>query len=178
MVSALCSGDASWPDGVSQQDSSKTKEEIMRNKITKLTLLAGLPILLAATAGFAEWPFRLEGTIPFEFRVMDQKLPAGDYTISGSPIGNNSVIRIGNRDGSVTVNIITHGAGSARKQAGSYLVFSRYGQHYFLSEVWNASVNVGRQLTRSRAEREFALAPPALVARGGQSPEYVVLRVR
>jgi hypothetical protein len=101
-----------------------------------------------------------------------------DYTISGSPIGNNSVVRVNSKDGSVSVSIVTYGSGSARKQAGSYLVFNRYGDRYFLSEIWNASVNVGRQLARSPAEREFAPAPPALAASGRHSQELVVLRVR
>ena len=150
----------------------------MKNKTMRLTLLAGLPILLAATAGFAEWPYKLKGTIPFEFTIMDQKLHAGDYTISGSPIGNNSVIRVSNKDGSVSVSIATYGSGSAKKQAGSYLVFNRYGERYFLSEIWNASVGVGRKLARSQAEREFALGTPPLAASGSHSPELVVLRVR
>jgi hypothetical protein len=36
------------------------------------------------------------------------------------------------------------------------LVFHRYGSQYFLAQVWSAGNSEGRELPRSRAEREVA----------------------
>jgi hypothetical protein len=47
-----------------------------------------------------------------------------------------------------------------QKNAAARLVFHRYGQRYFLAEVWNGADKVGRQLMKSRdelaIERELA----------------------
>ena len=41
-------------------------------------------------------------------------------------------------------------------QTQSKLVFNRYGDHYFLSQVWTAGNSRGRQLLKSGREREMA----------------------
>jgi hypothetical protein len=38
------------------------------------------------------------------------------------------------------------------------LVFHRYADSYFLTEVWNGDGKIGRQLLRSKAEKELASA--------------------
>jgi hypothetical protein len=38
----------------------------------------------------------------------------------------------------------------------SKLVFHRYGNHYFLSQIWMAGDNVGQQLPKSHLETEIA----------------------
>jgi len=38
------------------------------------------------------------------------------------------------------------------------LVFTRYGDQYFLSEIWMAGTTVGQKLPKSRRERELEIA--------------------
>lgn len=88
--------------------------------------------------------------VPFAFSVADQSLPAGHYIVAA----HNDLIRIFNAH-IRGVYISTH---SAIRQTtdGSKLVFHRYGSSYFLSSVWVTGNNIGKELFRSRAERELS----------------------
>jgi hypothetical protein len=88
--------------------------------------------------------------VPFAFSVAGQSLPAGHYIVAG--LGDN--IRIFNSQSS-GLFVPTHGA-MRTDSDGTKLVFHRYGDTYFLSEVWVTGTTTGRQLFRSRAERELA----------------------
>ena len=79
-----------------------------------------------------------------------QSLPAGHYIVAGRAIH----IRIFNSQSS-GLFVPTHGA-MRTDSDGTKLVFHRYGDTYFLSEVWVTGTTTGRQLFRSRAERELA----------------------
>ena len=109
-------------------------------------LLMAAPLSIAQTHGDAV------ADIPFSFVVAGQTLPAGHYIFS--PAGEGS-LRI---QGAVLngVFVPTH---SARRQASDNsckLVFRHYGDSYFLSQVWTAGNDRGKQLFPSRAERELA----------------------
>ena len=41
-------------------------------------------------------------------------------------------------------------------QAESKLIFNRYGNHYFLSQIWTQGDNSGRELFKSQRESELA----------------------
>ena len=86
--------------------------------------------------------------VPFAFSAAGQKLPAGHYIVKQ----RTDMIRIlGNNNQSLFVP--THSA--LRTQVdGSKLVFHRYGDSYFLSELWVAGNQSGKELYPSKAERE------------------------
>lgn len=88
--------------------------------------------------------------VPFAFNVAGQALPAGHYIVAAM----NDDIRIFNSQTS-GFYIPTHAATRAASD-GSKLVFHRYGDTYFLSAVWVSGNTSGRELFRSRAERELA----------------------
>lgn len=88
--------------------------------------------------------------VPFAFVVGRQALPAGHYIVAA--VDDN--IRIFNSQTS-GLYVPTHGALRANSD-GSKLVFHRYGDTYFLSAVWVTGNTIGRELFRSRAERELA----------------------
>jgi len=88
--------------------------------------------------------------VPFAFSVAGQSLPAGHYIVAA--LGDN--IRISN---SQTNGLFVPTHGTMRTASdGTKLVFHRYGDSYFLSEVWVTGKTTGRELFRSRAERELA----------------------
>jgi len=110
-------------------------------------------LLLAASASICQ-SNRVEviANIPFPFFVANRALPPGRYTV----IAMGDVdIRIFN-SAHQGVLIPTHRVqGKAPEGVGS-VIFHRYGDAYFLSEVWGAANNTGRQLYPSRAEKESA----------------------
>ena len=113
-----------------------------------LVMVAAVAFVSAAAAN-AQSRGRLHANVPFEFTVGDKNLSAGDYDIttlfnSGDTIvvknGEKAAIRLSNR--------LT----SSEPQKNNKLVFHKYGERYFLAEVWQGGESTGRKLVSSKAE--------------------------
>ena len=90
--------------------------------------------------------------IPFPFVVAKQTLPAGHYIVS--PTNADGLgIHDANNHGTF---VPTHSAQRSPSDNTCKLVFHRYGDTYFLAEVWVSANSIGKVLFRSRAERELA----------------------
>jgi hypothetical protein len=108
-------------------------------------------LLAAASAAMAQTRIGdVVVDVPFAFNVAGQALPAGHYIVAA--VGDN--IRIFNSQTS-GLYAPTHGAMRTASD-GTKLVFHRYGDTYFLSAVWVTGNTTGRELFRSRAERDLA----------------------
>ena len=95
--------------------------------------------LLLTAAVFAQMTSSqqlMKVNIPFAFGVQDQSLPAGQYLVF--TVTPERSIRIVSANGkhSAIANTLPNYA----KEPSSYsrLVFHRYGNEYFLAEVWTA----------------------------------------
>jgi hypothetical protein len=110
-------------------------------------------LLLAASAAFAQTKQGdVVADIPFPFVVARQTLPAGHYIVSPANADALGIHDANNRGTFVP----TLNAQRPVNDNSCKLVFHRYGDTYFLSEVWVAGNSHGRTLFRSRAERELA----------------------
>ena len=89
--------------------------------------------------------------VPFEFSVGSKKMAAGSYQVDHV----NQVIRIGTRTDSAA-SIISAWKSKPGTSTDPLLVFSRYGDQYFLSEIWPAGVRNGMLLPKTSLERELA----------------------
>src|SRR5690348_12216549 len=96
---------------------------------------------------------RVVATVPFDFVVRNHLLPAGVYSISVDSDRNTVLIR---GEEANAMFALTHAAQSGTIGKEARLVFKRYGDRYFLSQVWPARTNQGRQLLASRMEQELA----------------------
>jgi hypothetical protein len=92
--------------------------------------------------------------IPFSFSVQDRSLPAGEYNIF--TVLPERAIRITSTDGrySAIVNTLPNYASSPSEN--SRLIFHRYGDEYFLAEVWTAGQDVGRNPMLSKPAMDLA----------------------
>jgi hypothetical protein len=121
-------------------------------------LLKGLAMLMAvmamamvtAVASANGQAIASRANIPFDFAVGNHNLPAGDYTVRS--IRNSSdVLRIATYGTAKNATMqVTFPERDQDKR--SMLVFHRYGQRYFLAEVWSA-YGTGVHLTVSKEER-------------------------
>ena len=116
----------------------------------KLLALVGLSLLLAASANAQSM---LKVTVPFEFIVDGQTLPAGDYMIGGL---SAPTLAIQSADRNVNVMSLPHACESLNISETSKLVFHQYGGQYFLSQIWTESNNRGREYSKSAREKELA----------------------
>jgi hypothetical protein len=90
--------------------------------------------------------------IPFAFTVANHTLPPGRYTVGRM---GETTLRIFDSHDQGTVVLTTRVEGKALENTGK-MVFHRYGDAYFLSEVWVPASATGRRVFRSRSEEELA----------------------
>ena len=100
--------------------------------------------------------------IPFAFSVENHSLPEGEYTIF--TVTPERSIRIVSSDGkhSAIVNTLPNYANSPSEN--SRLVFHRYGDEYFLTQVWTTGQDVARNPLSTKRAMEIASSgkPPNL----------------
>ena len=101
----------------------------------------------------------LKVTVPFEFTVGDTTLPAGEYDIQAKGPWGGNVLSISNRKANASAFVISASYVDAKNSKRSELVFTRYGQQYFLSEVWGAN-DLGRRMPISSRRVELAKGQP------------------
>jgi hypothetical protein len=123
----------------------------------KSMLVAGLfqfvvALVLAAPAVAQQSHYTIQ--VPFPFHVDARVLPAGEYSVG---IAARGAVQIHGMDHNANA---TFGAprvnGSSHGLQDEGLVFHRYGQQYFLSQVWFGGGDQGYALAVSRTEREYA----------------------
>jgi hypothetical protein len=130
----------------------------MKNVVAKMGLVAVMTIIAASVSANAQsLNYRLTANIPFDFSVAGQKLPAGKYWINrAQPSNGDTVIQIRSTDGRSNIARLTIPVFGFDPVKTSSLVFNRYGDEYFLSVIWVKGGVTGRELPKSRAEREVA----------------------
>jgi hypothetical protein len=126
-------------------------------KTSKLLGLLVLVLLSLITIPLFAQSMNVSGTlrikIPVQFTVNTQTLPAGEYIVAR--VFDNS-IQLKNIDGGNAVVALTSTLGGGIQIQGPKLVFNRYGNRYFLTEVWLGKADTGRQLFASAEEIELA----------------------
>jgi hypothetical protein len=143
----------------------------MKKKVTTIMAAVGLFLTLAMASAIAQSPTGAQVTIPFDFSAGKATLKAGTYIVKR---GSGNSLQIRNADGTQTVLVnapLT--IGSRDYKAGERLVFNRYGDQYFLSQVW-MTVDQGRQLMPTKAETAAARE----LARRSVTPQRVEVAVR
>ena len=80
--------------------------------------------------------------VPIAFRVGDQSLPPGQYHIF--TVTPERSIRITHAKGKPAAIVLTMPQYASAPSENDRLVFRRYADKYFLTEVWTAGQNVAR----------------------------------
>jgi hypothetical protein len=126
----------------------------MRNELLKGFAMLVLVVALAAATAAATTPAqtanRIVANVPFEFSVGYKTMPAGEYQIRIVNSANDALL-IQSADSKSSALRLSE-ATSRKKNKDVKLVFHRYGERYFLAEVWNGT-DTGRQLLRSQEEK-------------------------
>ena len=100
--------------------------------------------------------YRIRVSIPFDFSISGKKLPAGSYSIGRlNQNSDNTVLSILDGSGHTKETRFSIPVQSLDAKNQATLVFHRYGDEYFLYQVWDAGETTGRQFPKSSAEREI-----------------------
>jgi hypothetical protein len=125
-------------------------------KTRALVMAAVMALTAMATTRVAQAQEGVAVNIPFDFVAGNTQLPAGEYTVKVSA-PTHSLILISRKDATKSAFINTNPAVSNVPQTESKLIFNRYGDRYFLAQVWQEGNAQGRQLVKSSREKEVAL---------------------
>ena len=118
----------------------------------QLFVLLGLGLLVGMSA-YAQ-TVNLKADVPFNFIISGATLPAGEYTMQELETG--SVIAVRGPNPKASLFVLSHRCSSTDAAKQSKLVFHRYGDRYFLAQLWVAGSDSGRQLPKSPREMEVA----------------------
>jgi hypothetical protein len=130
------------------------KGEVMKKNFFRAALTCGLLTVLAAATAYAQEPgTEVRARIPFDFSVRGKILPAGDYEIRRITDEPGSLIISSVNDRHERVAFETEPVEAPRIARRAEIVFQRYGDSYFLSEVFSGGLQTGRELFPSRQER-------------------------
>ena len=125
----------------------------MKKRTFVTATLSVLSLIVAAQAVQADEPMLVN--IPFAFVAGNETLPAGEYRVQKLD-GNSTVVLIRCSDAKASAMVLSNAAQAKETQTQSKLVFKRYDNRYFLSQVWKAGSIRGRELLKSQAEKEIA----------------------
>ncbi len=123
----------------------------MKQNWTRVLVL--IVVALGVVAAQAQSNAMLKGTVPFAFTIGDQNLPAGTYTVNSMGSELQSWY---DQNGKGLCIVHTVPMGKEADLSTYKLVFHRYGDRYFLSEIWNAGKS--HEVRISDQEKELAKA--------------------
>ena len=119
---------------------------------TRLICTLGMA-LLAAISLNAQGLLKVD--VPFDFQAGGALLPAGSYTVDLARL--HGFVVMASREAKAAAVIPSWPKETVKTNSEAKLIFLRYGDNYFLSQVWPAG-SVGREIPKSKREKELAIA--------------------
>ena len=146
----------------------------MKRGVFSLGVSVCVLVLMTATA-FAQLPgIPIRVNIPFDFLVRGKTLPAGEYEISRLS-DEPQVLEISNIHNRHDHAAIETDPVQGRVPNHGMVVFHRYGDSYFLNEIWTTGLETGRELPASHQEK--MLRRETLAKGESVEPQTVVLAI-
>ncbi len=131
---------------------------------SKVTQFLSIGIALAAVAAVHAQDNTVTANVPFSFYMGSSAMPQGAYRVN--ELAHGTVISLMSRDASKSVT--AHNVAGKKMNEPARLVFHRYGEVYFLAEIWDGAP-YGRALAASPREKELAA--------NGTGPTLAVIRL-
>ena len=123
---------------------------------TRIGMLVLLSVAALAASANAQSGSGLKANIPFDFTVAGQRFAAGHYSITRANQTNGDlVLQVSSLDQHSRVFPITSPVETQTARDKPALIFHRYGDEYFLAQVWAAGSTIGRAFSKSRRERQL-----------------------
>ncbi len=128
----------------------------MKKQALAILAMASLSLMLAVVPAYADPDSEVRADIPFDFIVGNNTYPAGSYAVQYIDPQGVFLIQIG-EDGSRLI-VLWRNTVPAKSIHDNLpkLVFNRYGDQYFLTQVWAGGESNGREFRQLATERELA----------------------
>ena len=135
-----------------------------------LTLVGVLSLLFAAGSVQAQ-SIHVKANVPFEFKVLNKTVPAGEYSLVSNGSIDSHVLAMRSGRGTA-VSFVSASIGDSRRASSrTVLIFHRYGDTYYLSGLALSGADYSWKFPRGKAETEQAQVSAAnevLVASTGR----------
>ena len=125
----------------------------MKYRTVKTLLMLCLLMMTVASVS-AQSNGHIKVNIPFDFAAGRVKLKAGEYIVRAPSDGIVVLRRINDRTD--TFVFAPNTVQRPENNLSGKLVFHRYGNEYFLAELWTSRNTIGRSVNRTGAERWLA----------------------
>ena len=142
----------------------------MKNQVLKSLSLASLVFGLMSPTVFANIGEPIKVNIPFAFTVGNTTLPAGAYRVRNL---TSEALLIQSEDSKQVTTFQTNHKQAGLKPGLAKFSFHRYGDRYFLAQVWTPWE--GYEVRRSRAERELTRDQGKRLAQKAAEPETIYI---
>ncbi len=129
-----------------------------------------IALALIVSAPIAQAEARINAQVPFDFTLDQKSVPAGEYEISSL---NNNVLVLRNLDTREARLVIKPMHVQVSQTPGAKLVFHKYGDQYFLVQIWDGQGNIGIAFHESKREKELQAANSVT-----HQPEVVVVAMK
>lgn len=125
-------------------------------KLALLSLVSMFTLVAAVVSANAQLANPIRAKIPFDFNIGNKRLAAGEYTFSRlSGPSDIRTISVSSVNGGAHVLHSTIPAWLLTPMNDSTLVFHKYGDEYFLEQIWLGGEQAGAAFLESRAERDL-----------------------
>ena len=127
----------------------------MKKQALKNFTVFSLLLMLTAVSVAAQSE-RTKVIIPFSFIVGEKTFPAGEYTVEPSRRDFDKVWLVQSKESDTSAFFTTIPVRANQTQEEAKLIFRRYGDQYFLWQIWTPGGDTGRELVMPRLERQLA----------------------
>ncbi len=129
----------------------------MKRQLKTMAVILGLMVVAGASVAQAQIIGRLKSNIPFSFYVRNRLMPAGDYTIAELNPGSG-LMEIRSADGQSAAMFLTINKQERDAGTPSELIFHKYVDKAFLSEIVEQGEMDGAEVVKSKMEKRLEKA--------------------
>jgi hypothetical protein len=125
----------------------------MKKQFLILIAIAAFTTVLTTNA-FGQAGKTATANVSFDFQIGDRLYPAGQYRIESMNRQSDNILRIRNLGDANKNQIVVATLANAGKRQTPRLVFQKYGENYFLSNIFLDTEQWGYSIRPSRRQRE------------------------
>ena len=122
----------------------------------KYLLTIALALTLLMTTAASAQTVHMRVMVPFNFIAAGAKLPAGEYDIQSFG-AEGKLLSIHDQNSSAGILVLANSCESLNASSATKVIFHRYGDRYFLAELWVQGHSTGNQVPSASHENEVAM---------------------
>ncbi len=128
----------------------------MKKDLKIIAVILGLVVVAGASVAQAQIIGSIKSDIPFSFYVQDKLMPAGAYAITELNPGSG-LMEIRSDDGKLAAVFLTVEKQEINASTPSELIFHKYGDKLFLSEIVERGEMDRAEVVKSKMEKRLEM---------------------